>query len=145
MTAAMAAWATRTHTRAEGSRHHRAAGPAGAHAGRKWSWKNDHSFGTARTAGAIHAVRTERVIVPGNEGPGEEYDGHDENRAGDYDYPGRGLIEARMPRYERRRRGAGGRRRLELGLGCLGHPSIMPTSARPIKQRAQGVAEPLSA
>src|ERR1700757_1965141 len=94
MTTAVAAWATRTHTRAEGSRHHRAAGPAGAHARRKWSRKNDHSFGTA---GAIHAVvRTERLIVPGNEGPGEEDDRHDENRAGDDDYPGRGLIEARM-------------------------------------------------
>jgi hypothetical protein len=137
MTTAMAA---RTHTGAEGSWHHRPAGPPGAHTRGKWSGKDDHSFGTAGTAGTVHAVvMTERVILPGDEGAGEEDHRHDENRAGNDHYPGRSLIKARMLRCarRRRRRRAGGRRRLELGLGCLSHPSIMPTGAAAIKHRAQ--------
>jgi hypothetical protein len=81
---------------------------------------------------------TERVIMPGDERTGEEDDRHDENSAGNDHYPGRSLIKTRMLRYARRRRRAGGRRRrLELGLGCLSHPLIMPTGAPAIKHRAQ--------
>jgi hypothetical protein len=139
MATAMAAWPTgsaRTHTGAEGTWHHRPTGPTGAHARGKWSGKDDHSFGTA---GTIHAVvMTERVIIPGDEGTGEEDDRHDENSAGNDHHPGRSLIKTRMLRYARRRRRwrAGGRR-LELGLGCLSHPLIMPTGAPAIKHRAQ--------
>jgi hypothetical protein len=140
MTTAMAAWTTRTHTGAEGAWHHRPTGPTGAHARGKWSGKDDHSFGTSRTAGTVHAVVTERVIMPGDEGAGEEDDRHDENSAGNDHYPGRSLIKTRRLRYarrrRRRRRRAGGRR-LELGLGCLSHPLIMPTGAPAIKHRAQ--------
>ena len=147
MTTAMAAWTTgtaRTHTRAEGSRHHRAAGPTGPRARGKWSWEDDHAFRTLRTAGAIHpVVMTERVIMPGDEGAGEEDDRHDENSAGDDHYPGRSLVEARRLHCVRRRRRAGGWR-LELGLGCLGHPSIMPTRTPAIKHLRSGVAEELS-
>jgi hypothetical protein len=138
----MAAWTTgsaRTHTGAEGTWHHRPTGPTGAHARGKWSGKDDHSFGTSGTAGTIHAVvMTERVIMPGDEGTGEEDDRHDENSAGNDHYPGRSLIKTRMVRYARRRcwRRAG-RRRLKLGLGCLSHPLIMPTGAPAIKYRAQ--------
>jgi len=96
---AVATWTTGpagTHTGAEGPRHHRAAGPTRAHAGRKWSWENDHSLGPAGTAWAVHAVVvTERVIMPGDECAGEEDDRHDENRAGDDHYPGRSLIQTR--------------------------------------------------
>jgi len=137
VTTAMAAWTTGTHTRAEGSRHHRAAGPTGPHARGKWSWEDDHAFRTLRTAGAKHpVVMTERVILPGDEGAGEEDDRHDENSAGDDHHPGRSLVEARRLHCVRRWRRAGGWR-LELGLGCLGHPSIMPTRAPAIKHRAQ--------
>ena len=38
---------------------------------------------------------TERVIMPGDEGAGEEDDRHDENSAGDDHHPGRSLVEAR--------------------------------------------------
>jgi hypothetical protein len=138
MATAMAAWTTgsaRTHTGAEGTWHHRPTGPTGAHARGKWSRKDDHSFGTSGTTGAIHAVvMTERVILPGHERTGEEDDCHDENSAGNDHYPGRSLIKTRMVRYARRRTG---RRRLELGLGCLGHPLIMPIGAPAIKHRAQ--------
>jgi hypothetical protein len=140
MTTAMAAWPTgsaRTHTGAEGTWHHRPTGPTGAHARGKWSGKDDHSFGTA---GTIHAVvLTERVIMPGDEGTGEEDDRHDENSAGNNHHPGGSLIKTRMLRYarRRRRRRARGRRRLELGLGCLSHPLIMPTGAPAIKHRGQ--------
>lgn len=141
MATAMAAWTTgsaRTHTGAEGTWHHRPTGPTGAHARGKWSGNDDHSFGTAGTAGTIHAVvMTEWVIMPGDERTGKEDDRHDENRAGNDHYPGRSLIKTRMVRYARRRRRAGGRRRLELGLGCLSHPLIMPTGAPAIKHRAQ--------
>jgi hypothetical protein len=139
----MTAWPTgsaRTHTGAERTRHHRPTGPTGAHARGKWSGKDDHSFGTA---GTIHAVvRTERVIMPGDEGTGEEDDRDNENSAGDNHHPGRSLIKTRMLRYARRgrrhrRRRAGGRRRRELGLGCLSHPLIMPTGAPAIKHRGQ--------
>lgn len=136
MTTAMAAWTTGT-ARAEGSRHHRAAGPTGPHFRGKWSWEDDHAFRTLRTAGAIHpVVMTERVIMPGGEGAGEEDDRHDENSAGDDHHPGRSLVEARRLQCVRRRGRAGGWR-LELGLGCLGHPSIMPTRAPAIKHRAE--------
>jgi hypothetical protein len=143
MTPAMTAW---THTRAEGPWHHRAAGPTGAHPGWKRPTREDvHPFGTARTKHAV--VRAERMIMPGDRGASEEDDRHDENRAGDDHHPRRSLVEPRRLRYGRRcvrrRRRAGGR--LELGLGCLGHPSIMPTRAPAIKRRADGVADPLSA
>lgn len=138
MTTAMAAWTTGTHARAEGSRHHRTAGPTGAHAGGKWPREDDHPFGTSRT---IHAVvMTERVLAAGGEGAGEEDHRHDKNSAGDDHHPGRGLIEPRMVGLARRRRGRAEGWRLDLGLGCLGHPSIMPTCAPPIKYRAPGVA-----
>ena len=144
MTTAVAAWTTgsaRTHTGAEGAWHHRPTGPTGAHARGKRSGKDDHSFGTPGTAGTVHAVvMTERVIIPGDEGTGEEDDRHNENRAGNDHYPGRSLIKTRMRRYarrRRRRRAGGWRRRLELGLGCLSHPLIMPTGAPAIKHRAQ--------
>ena len=144
----MAAWTTgsaRTHTGAEGTWHHRSTGPTGAHARGKWSGEDDHSFGTSGTAGTIHAVvMTERVIMPGDEGTGEEDDRHDENRAGDNHHPRRSLVEPRMFQCVGRRRRWPGRR-LELGLGCLGHPSIMPTRAPAINGRADGVADPLSA
>jgi hypothetical protein len=136
VTTAMAAWTTRTHTRAEGSRHHRAAGPTGPRARGKRSWEDDHAFRTLGTAGAKHpVVMTERVIVPGDEGAGEEDDRHDENSASDDHHPGRSLVEARRLHCVWRRRRAGGWR-LELGLGCLGHPLIMPTRAPAIKHRA---------
>jgi hypothetical protein len=81
---------------------------------------------------------TERVIMPGDEGTGEEDDRHDENSAGNDHYPGRSLIKTRMLSYaQRRRRRRAGGRRLELGLGCLSHPLIMPTGAPAIKHRAQ--------
>jgi hypothetical protein len=146
MTTAMAAWthtgAARTHTGAEGTWHHRPTGPTGTHARGKRSGKDDHSFGTSGTAGTIHAVvMTERVIIAGDEGAGEEDDRQDENSAGNDDYPGRSLIKTRMLRHarhrHRRRRRAGGRRGLELRLGCLSHPLIMPTGAPAIKHRAQ--------
>ena len=143
MTAAMGAWTTgsaRTHAGAEGTWHHRAAGPTGTHARGEWSRKDDHSFGTSGTAGTIHAVvMTERVIIPGDEGAGEEDDRQDENSAGNDHYPGRSLVQTRRFRHARRgrRRRAGGRRRLELRLGCLSHPLIMPTGAPAIKHRAQ--------
>ena len=154
MTAAMAAWRTtwsaRTHTRAEGPRHHRTAGPTGAHPRWQWSTREDEhplgTFGTARTKHAV--VRAERVITPGNGGAGEEDNRHDENRAGDDHHPRRSLVEPRRLRHGRRcvwRWRRAGVRRLELGLGCLGHPSIMPTRAPAIKRRADGVADPLSA
>jgi hypothetical protein len=146
MTTAVTAWAARTHARAEGSRHHRTAGPTGAHAGWKWSWEDDHPVGTFRTARAKHAVvMTEGLIMPGDEGAGEEDNRHDENRACDDYHPRRGLVEPRMLRYVQRRRRRAGRWRLDLWLGCLGHPSIMPTRAPVIKHRAQGVAERLAA
>jgi hypothetical protein len=83
-------------------------------------------------------VVTERVIMPGDESTGEEDDRHDENSAGNDHYPGRSLIKTRMLRYARRRRrhrrrAGGWWRRLELGLGCLSHPLIMPTGAPAIK------------
>jgi hypothetical protein len=91
MTTAMATW---THTRAEGSWHHRAAGIAGTHAGWKWPWEDDHPLGPSRTAGTKHAVvMTERVILPADESTGEEDHRDDENRAGDDHYPRRGLVE----------------------------------------------------
>jgi hypothetical protein len=137
----MAAWTTgsaRTHPGAERTWHHRPTGPTGAHARGKWSGKDDHSFGTSGTAGTVHAVvMTERVIIPGDEGTGEEDDRHDEHSAGNDHNPGRSLIKTRMVRYARRRRGAGGRRWLKLGLGCLSHPLIMPTGAPAIKYRAR--------
>jgi hypothetical protein len=140
MAATMAAWPTGPHAGAERAWHHRPTRPTGAHARGKWSGKDDHSFGASGTAGTIHAVMmTERVIIPGDEGTGEEDDRNDENGAGNDHYPGRSLIKTRMLRYarRRRRRRAGGRRRLELGLGCLSHPLIMPTGAPAIKHRAQ--------
>jgi hypothetical protein len=144
MTTAMPAGTTRTHTRAEGSWHHRSAGPAGAHAGWKRSWEDDHPLGTF---GTIHAaVMPEWVIVPGDESTGEEDHRDHENCAGDDHYPGRDLVEPRMLRcVGRRRRRRPGMWRLDLGLGCLRHPSIMPTRAPAIKHRAEDVAEPLSA
>ena len=153
MTTAMAAWPTwsaRTHTRAKGPRHHRTAGPTGAHPRWQWSTREDeHPFGTFGTARTKHAVvRAERVIMPGDRGASEEDNRHDENRAGDDHHPRRSLVEPRRLRYGRRRvrrRRRAGVRRLELGLGCLGHPSIMPTRAPTIKRRADGVADPLSA
>jgi hypothetical protein len=143
MTTAMTA---RTHARAEGSRHHRTAGPTGAHAGGKWSWEDDHPVGAFRTARTKHAVvMTEGLIMPGDEGAGEEDNRHDENRAGDDYHPRRGLVEPRMLRYVQRRRRRAKRRRLDLGLRCLGHSLIMPTRAPVIKHRAPGVAERLAA
>jgi len=137
---AMAAWTTgpaRTHSRAEWSRHHRTAGPTGAHSWGKWSREDDHPFGTSGTAWTEHAVViTERVIVPGGEGAGEEDHRDDENSPRDNHHPRRSLVEpGRLCDVVGRRRRAG-RWRLKLGLGCLGHPLIMPTSARPIKHRA---------
>src|SRR6516225_1911464 len=127
MTPAMAAW---THARAEGPWHHRATGPTGAHPWWKRSTREDvHPFGTFGTARTIHAVvRAERMIMPRDRGAGEEDDRHDENRAGDNHHPRRSLVEPRMFQCVGRRRRWPGRR-LELGLGCLGHPSIMPTRA----------------
>jgi hypothetical protein len=147
MTTAMAA---RAHTRTVGPWHHRrTARPAGAHAGRKWSAREDeHPFGTFGTARTVHAVvmAEEGLIMPGNCRAGEEDNRHHENRAGDNHHPRRSLIEPRRLRHmRRRRRRAGGRRRRELGLGCLGHPSIMPTRAPTIKHRARAVADTLSA
>jgi hypothetical protein len=145
MTAAMSA---RTHTRAEGPRHHRAAGPAGPHAGWKWPRDNDHPFGTSWAARTPHSVvRPEGALTPGDKGAGEEDNRDDENRAGDDYHPRRDLVEPRRLGCVRRRgrRRRAGVRRLELGLGCLGHPLIMPTSAAAIKRRAHGVADPLSA
>jgi hypothetical protein len=143
------AMTARTHTRAEGPWHHRTAGPTGAHAGWKWPWENDHPFGTSWPARTVHAVvRPERVLTPGGIGAGEEDNRDDENRAGDDYHPRCDLVEPRRLHCVRghgRRRRRAGVRRLELGLGCLGHPSIMPTSASAIKRRAHGVADPLSA
>ena len=134
---------TRTHTGAEGSRHHRAAGP---HARGKRSWQHDHSFRTFWTAGSEHAVvMTERVILPGDEGAGEEDDRDDENSPSDDHDPRRSLVEPRGPRnaWWRRRTGRWrtGGWRLEMGLGCLSHPTIMPTSAPAIKHRTHKAAE----
>lgn len=147
MTAAMTPG---THTRAEGPRHHRTAGPTRAHPRRNWSTREDEhplgAFGSARTKHAV--VRAERVIMPGDRGASEEDNRDDENRAGDDHHPRRSLVEprglGRVRRCGRRRRRAGVRR-LELWLGCLGHPSIMPTRAPAAKRRAHGVADPLPA
>jgi hypothetical protein len=91
----------RTGTRAERSWHHwRAAGPTGGHAGRERSRENERPTGrTLRAARTEHAgVMTEGTIVPTDHRANEEDDGHDENNAGDDDYPRRNLVEARRPR-----------------------------------------------
>ena len=133
----MAAGSARTHARSEGPWHHRrTAGPTGAHAGWKLSWE-EHPTGrrTFGTAGTKHAVViAERVLMPGDGSASEEDNRHDENNAGDDHHPRRGLEEPRRLRYVRRRRAGGWR--LDLVLGCLGHPSIMPTCEPAIKHRA---------
>ena len=144
MTAAMAAGTTvpaRPHVRPEGPRHHWRAGPTGAHAGRKWSREDEHSARrTVGTAGSKHAVvMTEGLIMPGDCGASKEDDRHDENDARDNHHPRRHLVEPRRLRQVRRHRRGGGRR-LDLVLGYLGHPLIMPTWAPTIKRRALGVA-----
>ena len=131
MTTAMAA---RPHARTEGPRHHRTTGPTGAHAGWEWrTWDDEHPFGTFGPARTKHAVMmAEGLVMPGDCGASEEDNRHDENRAGDDHHPRRSLVEPRgfryVRRYVRRRRRRAGGRRLELGLGCLGHPSIMPNA-----------------
>jgi hypothetical protein len=133
ITVAMAAWSmpTRTHARAEGPRHHRrTAGPTGAHPGWKWSWEYEHPFGTFGTARTKHAVvMVEGAILPADCRASEEDNRHDENSAGDDHYPRRNLVKPRRSRCVGRRRRRAGRWGLNLGLGCLGHPSIMPTCA----------------
>ena len=145
----MAAWSmpTGTHARAEGPRHHRrTAGPTGAHPGWKWSWEYVHPFGTFGTARTKHAVvMVEGAIVPADCRAGEEDNRHDENSAGDDHYPRRNLVKPRRSRCVGRRRRRAGRWGLNLGLRCLGHPSIMPTCAPAIKHRARGVASGFSA
>ena len=148
---AMAAGTTGTHVRAPG--------PTGAHARGKWSTREGRPLprpgrGGVGTTGALGAVRTEHavvvmaivVVMPGDRSAGEEDNRHHENDAGDDHHPGRSLVEPRRFCYvrQRRRRRADGRRR-DLGFGCLGHPSIMPTSAPTIKHPAHGVADESSA
>jgi hypothetical protein len=142
MTTAMAAW---PHTWAEGPWHHRrTAGPTGAHAGCKGPTGEDERLvGTARTE---HPGVVMTLVMPSECGTGEEDDRHHENNPGDDHHPGRSLVEPRRSCYlrRRRRRRADGRRR-DLGFGCLGHPSIMPTCAPTIKHPAHGVADESSA
>ena len=88
------------------------------------------------TAGAEHPVVVMTVMHARRRGAGEEDDRHDENNAGDDHHPGRSLVEPRRLRYVRAEAEAGRGGRLELGFGCLGHPSIMPTRAPAIKHRA---------
>ena len=95
--------------------------------------------GGVGTTGALGAVRTEHavvvmaivVVMPGDRSAGEEDNRHHENDAGDDHHPRRYLIEAGMRccirgRSWMWRRRRAGRRRLDWGLGCLGHVSIMP-------------------
>ena len=140
MTAAMAAG---PHTRAEGPWHHRrTTGPTGAHPGWKLPTGNDERLvGTARTE---HPGVVMTLVMPSECGTGEEDDRHHENNAGHDHHPGRSLVEPRRFCYMHRcrRRRPDGRR--DLGFGCLGHPSIMPTCAPTIKHPARGVADELS-
>jgi hypothetical protein len=133
---AMAAGTTGTHVRAPG--------PAGAHARGKWSTREGRPLprpgrGAVGTAGALGAVRTEHavvvmavgVVMSGDRSAGEEDNRHHENDAGNDHHPRRYLIQAGMRcckwgRSWMWRRRRAGRRRLDWGLGCLGHVLIMP-------------------
>lgn len=74
------------------------------------------------------------VVMPADCGAGEEDDRHDENNAGDDYHPRRSLVEPGRLCYVRRRRRAGGGR-LDRGLGCFGHVSIMPRREPTINQQ----------